>query len=143
MKRQAFSLISLLSLLLMAGSAIAQTIHVRANVPFNFSVGTKTLPAGAYDIKTISSDTTMLLVQARDCKSSMIVGSNAAEALKGAEKTKLVFNRYGSQYFLAEIWAGGATLGHQLPKTSREKELGKEVASDLTQRRVEVVASLY
>src|ERR1700746_2288525 len=62
MKRQAFSLISLLSLLLMAGSAIAQTIHVRANVPFNFSVGTKTLPAGAYDVKTISSDTKMLLV---------------------------------------------------------------------------------
>jgi hypothetical protein len=44
---------------------------------------------------------------------------------------------------LAEIWVGGATMGHQLPKTSREKELAKEVASDLTQRRVEVVASLY
>ena len=142
MKRQAFSLVSLLSLLLMAGSAIAQTIHVRANVPFNFSVGNKTLPAGAYDIRTISSDTKMLLLQARDGKSGMIVGSNAAQALAGAGKTKLVFNRYGSQYFLAETWAGGATLGHQLPKTSREKELAKEVASDLT-RRVEVVASLY
>jgi hypothetical protein len=143
MKRQAFSLISLLSLLLMAGSAIAQTIHVRANVPFNFSVGTKTLPAGAYEIKTISSDTTMLLVQARDGKSSMIVGSDAAEALKGAEKTKLVFNRYGSQYFLAEIWVGGATLGRQLPKTSREKEVAKELAMDLTHHRVEIVASLH
>jgi hypothetical protein len=143
MKRQAFSLISLLSLLLMAGSAIAQTIHVRANVPFNFSVGNKTLPAGAYDIKTISSDTKMLLLQARDGTSGMIVGSNVAEALEGAEKTKLVFNRYGSQYFLAEIWVGSAALGRQLPKTSREKELAKEVASDLTQRRVEVVTSLY
>jgi len=143
MKRQAFSLISLLSLLLMAGSAIAQTIHVRANVPFNFSVGNKTLPAGAYDIKTVSSDTKVLLLQARDGKSGMIVGSNAAEALERAEKTKLVFNRYGSQYFLAEIWVGGATFSRQLPKTSREKELAKEVASDLTQRRVEVAASLY
>ena len=32
MKRQAFSLISMLGLLLMAGSAVAQTIHVRADV---------------------------------------------------------------------------------------------------------------
>jgi hypothetical protein len=142
MKRQAFS-ISLLSLLLMAGSAIAQTIHARANVPFNFSVGNKTLPAGAYDIRTISSDTKMLLLHARDGKANMIVGSNGTESLKSAEKTKLVFHRYGSQYFLAEIWVGGATLGRQLPKTSREKELAKELASDLAQRQVEVVASLY
>jgi hypothetical protein len=85
----------------------------------------------------------MLLLQARNGTSGMIVGSNVAEALEGAEKTKLVFNRYGSQYFLAEIWVGSAALGRQLPKTSREKELAKEVASDLTQRRVEVVTSLY
>jgi hypothetical protein len=139
MKRQAFSLVSLLSLLLVAGSAIAQTVHVRGKVPFNFAVGNKTLPAGTYDIRTTSSDGKILLLQARDGKSSMIVGSNAAESLKNAEKTKLVFNQYGSQYFLAEIWVRGATLGRQLPKTSREKEL----ASDLTQRRVEIVASLY
>ena len=53
MKRQAFSLVSLLSLLLVAGSAIAQTVHVRANIPFNFAVGSKTLPAGTYDVGTI------------------------------------------------------------------------------------------
>jgi len=127
----------------MAGSAIAQTIHVRANVPFNFSVGNKTLPAGAYTIETISPDAKMLLLRARVGKPSMMVGSNTAEALKGAEKNKLVFNHYGSQYFLAEIWVEGATLGRQLPKTSREKELANELAVDLTQRRVEVVASLY
>jgi hypothetical protein len=143
MKRQALSLISLLSLLLMAGSAIAQTIHVRSNVPFNFSVGNKSFPAGAYDIGTISSDSRVLLLQARDSKSSMMVGSNAAEASKSADRTKLVFNRYRDQYFLAEIWTEGATRGHHLPKTSREKELAKELAQDLTQRRVEIVASLY
>jgi hypothetical protein len=53
MKRQAFSLISLLTLLLVAGSAIAQTVHVRADIPFNFAVGNKTLPAGTYDVGTI------------------------------------------------------------------------------------------
>jgi len=142
MKRQALSLISLLSLLLVAGLAIAQSNNVRANVPFSFTVGSETLPAGTYDIRAMSSDPKVLLVQAQG-GSSIIVGSNAAESLKGAEKTKLVFNRYRDQYFLAEIWVQGATRGRQLPKTSREKELAKELAQDLTHQRVEIVASLY
>jgi hypothetical protein len=108
MKRQTFSLVSLLSLLLVAGSAIAQTVHVRANIPFNFAVGSKTLPAGTYDVGTIDGrDSKMLLLQARDGNSSMIVGSNAAENFKPADKTKLVFNQYGSRYFLSEIWVDG------------------------------------
>jgi hypothetical protein len=143
MKRHAFSLISLLSLLLVTGSAIAQSSNLRANVPFNFTAGEKTLPAGMYDIGSVSSDPKILLLQARDGTSSMMVGSNAAEANKGADKTKLVFNRYRDQYFLAEIWVEGATRGRQLPKTRREKELAKELAQDLTKRRVEIVASLY
>ena len=143
MKRQTFSLVSLLSLLLVAGSAIAQTVHVRANIPFNFAVGSKMLPAGTYDVGTIDGrDSKMLLLQARDGNSSMIVGSNAAENLKPADKTKLVFNQYGSRYFLSEIWVNGATRGRQLPKTSREKELAKDFAQDFAQRRVEIVASL-
>jgi hypothetical protein len=143
MKRQTFSLVSLLSLLLVAGSAIAQTVHVRANIPFNFAVGSKTLPAGTYDVGTIDGrDSKMLLLQGRDGNSSMIVGSNAAENFKPADKTKLVFNQYGSRYFLSEIWVNGATRGRQLPKTSREKELAKDWAQDLTQRRVEIVANL-
>jgi hypothetical protein len=144
MKRQAFSLISLLSLLLVAGSAIAQTTHVRANVPFNFTVGDKTLAAGTYDVETVSDrDSKMLLLRTDDGKSSLIVGSNAAQTLKPADKTKLVFHKYGSQYFLAEIWKEGATRGNQLPACGREKELAKEIATDLTSRPVEIVASLY
>jgi hypothetical protein len=143
MKRQAFSLISLLSLLLVAGSAIAQTVHVRANIPFNFAVGNKTLPAGTYDVGTIDHrDGKILLLQARDGNASMMVGSNAAENLNPADKTKLVFNQYGNRYFLSQIWVAGETRGHQLPKTSREKEMARDLAKDFTQQRVEIVASL-
>ena len=139
MKRQALSLVSLLSLLLVAGSAIAQTIHVRANIPFNFAVGNETFPAGTYDLATISDDTKMLQLRARDGDSGMIVASDVAENLKSANKTKLVFNRHGSQYFLSEIWLVGETRGRQLPKTSREKEVVTELAKDHTHQRVEVI----
>jgi hypothetical protein len=144
MKRQAFKLISLLSLLLVAGSAIAQTSQVRSNVPFNFTAGNKTLPAGTYDIGAMnSSGGNMLLLQARGGDSSFMVSSNAAATVKPADKTKLVFNRYGDQYFLAEIWVAGATRGRQLPKSSREKEVAKELAVGHKPPQVEIVASLY
>ena len=146
MKRQVFSLISLLSLLsllLAADSAIAQRVHVRANVPFNFTVGNKVFSAGGYDIETNSpSSDNALLLRARDGHSSMIVMSNAAQTFKPADKNKLVFDRYGSQYFLAEIWVEGARLGRHLPMSSREKELAKDLAQNARQR-VEIVASLY
>jgi hypothetical protein len=143
MKRQTVSLISLLGLLLMAGSAVAQSIHVSVSVPFNFAVGSKTLPAGTYDVSTIGgSDAQTLLLRAQDGSSSMMVRSNAAESLNAADKSKLVFNRYRDQYFLAEIWEAGGIRGHHLPKTSREKELAKELAQDVTRERVEVVATL-
>jgi hypothetical protein len=143
MKRQAFSLISLLSLLLVAGSAMAQTAHVRANIPFNFAVGNKTFPAGTYDVGTIDHrDSKILLLQARDGNASMMVGSNAAENLKPADKTKLVFNQYGNRYFLSQIWVAGETRGHQLPKTSREQETARDMAQNLTWERIEIVASL-
>jgi len=116
---------------------------VRADVPFNFAAGDKSLPAGTYDVGSIDNvNTKILRLQARDGNSSMMVGSNAAQSLKPADKTKLVFNRYGNRYFLSEIWVNGATRGHQLPKTSREKELARDVAQNLTQGRVEIMASL-
>ena len=45
MKKQARTLLAVLSLLLAAGSASAQTIHVKANIPFNSIVGQKALMA--------------------------------------------------------------------------------------------------
>jgi hypothetical protein len=143
MKRQAVSLVILLSLLLVAGSAIAQTVHVRADIPFNFAVGNKTYPAGAYSIGTLGDrDDKVLLLRSEDGTASMAMISNAAENRTPADKTKLVFSRYGNQYFLSQVWVNGATRGHQLPKSSREKEVDKAMARNSTQERVEVVASL-
>ena len=87
-------------------------------------------------------DSKTLLLQSRDANASIMVNINAAETLKSADKTKLVFNQYGNRYFLSQIWVAGETRGHQLPKTSREKEMARDVAQNLTQGRVEIMASL-
>jgi hypothetical protein len=144
MKRQVFSLITIASLLLVAGSAVAQTIHVRGDVPFDFTVESKTLRAGTYEVRTIDTrGGKTLRLQSEDGHTSMIVNSNSAESFMSADKTKLVFTKIRDQYFLTEIWEAGAKRGHQLLKGSREKELAKELAGNLNQTRVEIMASLY
>jgi hypothetical protein len=39
------------------------------------------------------------------------------------EPAKLVFDRYGSQCFLRQIWDGNGNIGVQLPQSRREQEL--------------------
>ena len=57
MKRQIVSLVSVLGLLLVAACANAQSVNVKANVPFDFMVGKSTLSAGEYSIQSISTAT--------------------------------------------------------------------------------------
>ena len=42
--------------------------------------------------------------------------------------TKLVFNRYGDQFFLSQVWMAGRTDGQELIKTRRERLLQREIA---------------
>jgi hypothetical protein len=54
-----------------------------------------------------------------------MVSANRVESLNGSDKTKLVFDRVGDQYFLREVWTEGAKSGRQLPKSKLESELAK------------------
>lgn len=122
MKRHALTL--MLSLLFVAGSAVAQSIDVRGDVPFNFIVGKQALAAGKYEIKSMgSADNKTLLIRDSDGNTVLIAHSNSAESLQRSGSTKLVFNRYGDRYFLSQIWMAGATLGHEFPKSAREAEM--------------------
>ena len=138
MKTHALTLIGVLSLLLAAGSAFAQTIDVKGDVPFNFIVNKATLPAGQYELKSLSGDGKTLTLRGPDGKPVGIFSSIRAENLKASDKTKLVFKRYGDRYFLSQIWLAGARSGHELPMSSREKEM----AMNSTPESVVVMAEL-
>ena len=123
MKNQLFALIGL-GLLLATASAYAQTGVVKANVPFNFIVYKTQIPAGRYTIQplgTLSSNA--MTIESSDGKVVKAFLPTACESSLAQEKTKLVFHRYGDQYFLAQIWTEGNNRGSELPKTEREQEV--------------------
>lgn len=127
MKKHALTLIGVLSLLMAAGSAYAQTIHVKGDIPFSFIVNKATLPAGQYDFKSLGlSDGKVILVRDAEGKPMATVNNQRTESLDTCQETKLVFKRYGSRYFLHQIWIAGEKSGQQLPQSSRETEVAKD-----------------
>ena len=47
------------------------------------------------------------------------------------EPARLVFHRYGEEYFLAEIWTGDGPNGRAVTRSPREKELAQNGAAPL------------
>ncbi len=139
MKRQMLTLVGVLGMLLAAGSASAQTIKVKADVPFNFIINKATLPAGEYTLMSVGSESGRTLsIRSADKQNQALVLANHVESRTACDKTKLIFNRYGDRYFLSQVWVAGNDSGHQLPRSSRETE----VAMDYTPQQVVVLADL-
>jgi hypothetical protein len=129
MKKQALTLVGVLSLVLAAGSAFAQSGEIRANVPFSFVVNHMELPAGQYSITTIGGGNEILVLRGLNNKTVQLVNANSAQANKPADRTKLVFRVYGDRYFLSQIWTAGNERGREMPKSSLESETAMDRAS--------------
>jgi hypothetical protein len=136
MNKRVLSLVGVLSLLLVAGSAVAQNT-ILADVPFNFTVNRTMMPAGQYSVSNVGAGDT-LLIQSQDKKTVKLVTPNRAEISTPSRSTKLVFHCYGKeQCFLYQIWTEGKSRGRELPKSSIENE----VAASLRSNDVPVIAS--
>jgi hypothetical protein len=133
MKNQILRIIPTLSFLaLLARVALyAQSSGIMiANIPFNFSVGKTALPAGEYIVRPISP--VALLIQSEKSAARVIVMTMPVQAKKSLAVGKLVFNRYGDQYFLSKVWPSDNRTGRELSSSRLERELAKAVPEHLT-----------
>jgi len=68
------------------------------NIPFNFIVDQKTLPAGEYTVEPNRKDSDRVwLIQSSDGHAGVLVMTMLSHASKTQEKVKLVFHQYGAQ----------------------------------------------
>ena len=119
-KQHLFPLLAIVLLASGLASAQLNQTAVKANVPFSFMAGKTSLPAGDYRVSALS-DMGVLGVQGDS--GSVMVGSYAVQGNAPSRATKLIFHRYGDQYFLSQIWIEGESRGRELPRTSLEKEM--------------------
>jgi hypothetical protein len=99
-------------------AAQAQDYVMQATVPFAFHNGSARLPAGVYRVEIESEHVILLRGQSR----SGFIMANPASATSPTSLGKLVFIRYGDQYYLSEIWPQGSESGERCVKTRQEKE---------------------
>src|SRR5258705_9193535 len=104
MKKQVLTIVSVLSLVLAAGSAFAQTTKVQADIPFNFVVHNATMPAGTYTFSSVGIGGT-LLIRGTHNKAVKMVNANYAQSGAPSALTKLVFRSFGSPFLLSPVWS--------------------------------------
>ena len=113
---------------LTAVSTRAQASYgVRGNVPFDFIVGDKTIPAGRIAVQGVSSDAAGVLSIANVNQGKLT--KRAWRTLAGASESaqcKLVFNKYGNRYFLTQIWIPGYQTW-EVMKSKQERILEREL----------------
>jgi hypothetical protein len=104
------------------------------NIPFDFTVKGKTLPAGDYIVsRTSTTDEMSLTMKRKDGQGNAIVLTKSIRAEERQSESRLVFHRYGERYFLSQVWTSGDAMGRELYKTRQEQSLEIELAKNNTQ----------
>ena len=139
MKKQILAIVATLSIvtaLTITGLA-GLNGAVKANIPFDFMVNGKTLPAGSY---TVAPGTTRSTLVIRSHENRVAISALTMEAPeKKAGKARLIFRRYGNQHFLAQVYDGNGGNGQELPKSKAEREAAKSDHLAMKQAAPEVV----
>ena len=127
----------------MALPLMAQSFVLKANIPFEFTVGNKVLPAGEYSVKNDGGSSTLFL-QGETSNAAALTLAQRKYLLSTKEPaglTKLTFDRYGNRYFLSEVDNGYTGSGVTLPMSHAQRELAKtasvqheEIVAVLAQR---------
>ena len=128
MKRTTVFSILALGVIILFGSAEvqAQTPDVTPiYVPFGFTVGDQFMPAGEYLIHRMSPHTPNLIrIMSRVGEVEATVHSTIP--VRGDQVQvpgKLVFNKYGNDLFLSELWLTGWTDGREFRVSDAEREV--------------------
>ncbi len=128
MKKQAYTILVIAALLATVfTSAQAQSDRlIAADLPFNFVIKDRTLPAGGYVLALVQvGGSDAIKIQSADGHITAFVPTRSVRAKTSESEPKLVFNRYGDQYFLSQILGLDDSTTQQLTTPRAEEGLAK------------------
>ncbi len=136
-----------LTVLMLAGvlavSAQAQSSSQRviASIPFTFSVGKTTLPAGRYTITVLNptSDKKILQIRSLNGRSSAIVQTTGVIG-NASDDAKLLFERDGDRYVFSQAQMAGDETSLAAVRSKTERADKRAVAKSKVKKVVIIVA---
>ena len=97
-----------------------------ATVPFAFAVADVDLPPGSYTV-SILLPFNIIKVQSTDGRKVATVFAVPSQKSLSSERAKLVFHRFGNQYFLVQVWEQGSNIHRDLQRGNRARELAGSI----------------
>ena len=137
MKRITAKITSLMVIVLLWAAAgyaqYAPRLILKVDVPFEFSVGKKTFPAGSYQLVRIAP----YMLALHDSKNGFLasVVTSPVVSRKARFTATLQFQFDGEHHVLSQVWPGSGTTGYELPVPKRVTYVAQQ------QQPVEVQAS--
>ena len=95
-----------------------------ATVPFAFDVANVNLPAGSYTVSILPPYNT-IKVQSADGRKAATISAIPSQKSVNSERAKLVFHRFGNEYFLAQVWEQGSNIHRDLQSGNRARQLAR------------------
>jgi len=137
MRNQVIVVLFVLSSLVFAANAHAQTMTFKARVPFPFVIGNQTLPAGTYQVQRLLGRPTegdqigMIVIRGTERGVyKAVVTELAPQPDESRAGSQLVFANRGGQHYLSEVHLQGEK-DQYIPKASHRRELvGSETSGE-------------
>ena len=122
--------LSLILIALFGSTAVstkAQSAYgIRANVPFDFTVGDKTLHGGKISARRLNgSDAGPMSISNLDSGDHVFRAAGRVTNNDSSDQAKLVFHKYGDRYFLAQVWTSGFNAW-ELAQSRSERAIRRE-----------------
>jgi hypothetical protein len=114
------------TLVVLSGMAAAQLnsgSRLVSQVPFEFVVANKIVPAGECVVQVATVDGNTLMIRSADAKVGLFSMSSRTEGKQESPHYALVFKQYGDRYFLSGIKIQGSKIAYHLPESRVEAEL--------------------
>jgi hypothetical protein len=133
-KKLGFTILAAAALALpLSAQVAAETVNI--DIPFEFVVGTTTAPAGTY-VFSSPAGKPMVRMQLVGTEGSFLL-TNPESVYKSPQVPKLIFHRYGNQYFLS--WIGTTSTSRDIPMSRLEREAKKTTVAAARQMQTEIV----
>lgn len=127
MKNRIFNVALLVSVVVLLTAALHAQMPIRqplfrVDVPFAFMAGGTHLPAGHYHVYH-PGDPYLVVIEKDDGRARAMTYVHPAANDPSTSSTKLVFNKYGDQYFLSQVWTEADQQVHHCFKCRMEQDL--------------------
>lgn len=129
----AFCLVSACGLATAVSAQISSDVTLQADIPYTFAVGNTRLPAGKYTVKVADDENLNLMeIRSADGRTSVFFETVTAVSKESHQKTELVFDKIGDEYFLSQVWLEGNRSGNQLSesKIQQNAKAGDESSAE-------------